>query len=184
MKKTFKALFQIVTVTILLAIITPVVYFAWRMGQPMDLPEFNGLTYYQVREWKKMATEDKISEYEATHPNEEYTGWGSRLTACTGSDIPIALFVSIRSVIMAWRSEELRLQLIDQGMPDEPVTFVNFLPSLWNTYEKLTLSDIRYSPHTAVIYCRIRPDIPTLEEFDAMSHKHNISTSEKSQVKP
>ncbi len=184
MKKTFKTLFRIISVTVLIAIITPVVYFVWRMGQPMDLPEFNGLTYYQVREWKKMATENKIAEYEATHPNEEYTGWGSRLTACTGSDIPIALFVSMRSVVMAWRSEELRMQLIDQGMPDEPVTFVNFLPSLWNTYEKLTLSDIQYSPHTAVTYCRIRPDIPTLEEFETMRREHNVTASANDRAQP
>ncbi len=184
MKKTFKALFQILLVTVLITIITPVVYFAWRMGRPMDLTEFHGLTYYQVREWKKMATEDKIAEYETIHPNKEYTGWGTRLGACMNSDIPVALFVSVRSVIMAWQSEKLRLQLVDHGMPDEPVTFWNFMPSLWNSYEKLTLSDIEHSPNGPVIYCRIRPEIPSLEEFETMKHEHGISDSEKSLVLP
>ncbi len=184
MRKFFKALFQIITIVALLAVITPIAYFAWRMGQPMDLPEFNGLTYYQVREWKKMATEDKIAEYENTHPNKEYTGWGSRLTACIGGDVPITLFVSFRAVFTAWRSDELRLQLVDHGMPDEPVTFWNFLPSFWNSYEKLTLSNIKYSPQGPAIYCRIRPEIPTLEEFETMKHEHNTLTSEKSSVLP
>ncbi len=184
MKKTFKALFQIIIVIVLLAIITPVVYFAWRMGQPMDLREFNGLTYYQVREWKKMATEDLIGKYEAAHPNQEDKGPINRMFACTGGDIPIAFFVSVRSVTVAWQSEQLRSQLVDQGMPDEPVTISNFLPSLWNTYEKITLSNIKHIPNGPVVYCRIRPDIPTLEEFETMKHEHNLSTSEKSQVKP
>ncbi|MBN2116292.1 MAG: hypothetical protein JW730_06970 [Anaerolineales bacterium] len=184
MKKLLKTLFQIIALVVLLAILTPIVYFAWRMGQPMDLPEFNGLTYYQVREWKKIASEDLIAKYETSHPSKEYKGWGNRLGTCIGGDIPIALFVSVRSVIMAWQSEELRLQLVDHGMPDEPVTFWNFLPSLWNTYEKLTLSDIEYSPHTAVIYCRIQPDIPTLEEFETMKRDHETHASANSQVQP
>lgn len=179
MKRFFKTLFQIITVVVLLAIITPVVYFAWRMGQPMDLPEFNRLTYYELREWKKMVTEEKVADYEATHPNKEYTGWGTRLGACMNSDIPVALFVSVRSVIMAWQSDELRLQLVDHGMPDEPVTFWNLLPSFWNSYEKLTLSDIKHSPNGPVIYCRIRPDIPSIEEFETMKREHNSATSAK-----
>lgn len=184
MKKTFAILFKILALVVLFAIVTPIVYFAWRMGQPMDLLEFNGLTYYQVREWKKMASEDLIAQYETSHPGKEYKGWGSRLGTCIGGDIPITLFVSVRAVILAWQSDELRLQAVDHGMPDKPVTLWNLLPSLWNTYEKLTLSNIEYSPHAPAIYCRIQPDIPTREEFETMKRDHESHALANSQVKP
>ena len=180
MKRILTTIFKILALAVLLVIITSIVYFTWRMGQPMDLPEFNGLTYYQVREWKKMATEDLIDKYEAAHPGKETKI--SRLFVCNGGDIPIALYVSFRTVIMAWQSEELRLQLVDHGMPDKPVTFWNFLPSFWNTYEKITLSDIKHSPRGPVVFCRIQPDIPTPEELDAMKRDHETRTSANSQA--
>ena len=48
-----KTLFKLTLLAFVLAIMTPIAFFAWRMGQPMDAPEFKGLNYYQYLEWIK-----------------------------------------------------------------------------------------------------------------------------------
>jgi hypothetical protein len=53
MKLFFKILANAVWILLLLTIIFPIGWFAWRMGQPMDMPEYNGLTYYQFVSWRK-----------------------------------------------------------------------------------------------------------------------------------
>ena len=171
MKTTITALLKTIARIFLLAVITPALYFAWRVNQPMDLPDFNGLSYLDVQEWQKMELEERAVWYETAYPNDEYRGPGkTRVTACTISDIPLAAFVTIKSVLSAWAKEDLRVKFLDQGMPDRPVTFWNLLPSLWNTYEKLTLTNIRFKQkgRSPIAWCNIPSSIPTREEFDAM----------------
>lgn len=187
MKTIFKTLFKSISLVILLAIITPAVYFPWRINQPMNLPEFNRLTYLEVQEWQRMKLEERAAWYEASHPNDKYKGPGkSRVSGCTVSDIPLTTFVTVKSVLSAWANENLRVKYVDQGMPDKPVTFGNLLPSLWNTYEKLTLANIQFKQNgrSPMAWCNIRSSIPTREEFEAMKLEHTSYASARSLISP
>jgi hypothetical protein len=55
--------FKTTLLALLIAVLIPTLYFAWRMNNPLPQPEFKGLTYYQFFEWRKLATENAISKY-------------------------------------------------------------------------------------------------------------------------
>jgi len=54
-RKGIAQLFKTILLALLAVILVPILYFAWRTGQPMELPEFKGLTYYQFLEWRSIA---------------------------------------------------------------------------------------------------------------------------------
>jgi hypothetical protein len=43
-----KVALKITLAGLVFVLITPSAYFAWRAGQPMDMPQFGGLSYYQL----------------------------------------------------------------------------------------------------------------------------------------
>jgi hypothetical protein len=58
--------------------------------------------------------------------------------------------------------------------PDN-TTLLTFFPSWWTTYEKFIWSLAEYTPHTSLAECRIQPNIPTPEEFEALKMEHQLS---------
>jgi hypothetical protein len=89
----------------------------------------------------------------------------------------------------SWRDDRNRLAMLEANYPvtNEPVIWSNFMPSWWTSYEKLVWSLAEYTPHTSVAYCRLQPNIPTSEEFEALKMEHGISAipgiSNKSSMK-
>ena len=71
--KIFATLFKTVPLLIVLALITPVAYFAYRSIQPMTLPEFHGLTYIQFIQWRTMAYANLEAKYVQEHPHADGT---------------------------------------------------------------------------------------------------------------
>jgi hypothetical protein len=142
---------------LLVTLLTPVVYFAWRAGQPMDRPEFRSLTYYYLLE-KRRASYDKLAHsYQTTHPNEKV-----EIGMCFGVEVFVeiavswpysglytlaGLFPSLQGFVNPW---DLR-----HGYVPENVTVVNFLPAWWRTFEKFTWGLIDHVPEGPVAYCRI-----------------------------
>ena len=103
-RKGFALLFKTTLLALLVAVLTPTLYFAWQMGKPLPQPEFKGLTYYQFFEWRKMATEDAIAKYMVSHPNFEYAGIGEPMTACYSGHVLWRLFVAATPVILIYFS--------------------------------------------------------------------------------
>jgi len=87
--KGMTLLFKSILFTLLVALLFPLLYFAWRASQPLPQPEFKGLTYYQFTQWRKLKHEESIAKYEASHPDVGYTGVGSHMTACYQNEIVI-----------------------------------------------------------------------------------------------
>ena len=67
--KLFGTLIKAVLALLILALLTPALYFAWRANQPMDMPEFKGLTFVQYEDWRKMIYEKNEDEFALAHPN-------------------------------------------------------------------------------------------------------------------
>ena len=63
-----------ILVLLLVTIVVPVGYLAWRADQPMELPQFKGYTYYQYLNWRKDALHQMAVEYQASHPNAKMGG--------------------------------------------------------------------------------------------------------------
>ena len=148
--KLFEFLTKTVLWAILIALIIPVGYFAVRMGQPMDLSEYKGLTYYQYVEWEHMVQREHLDEWHAKNPSvqgEEY----EKINTCgiisfafghTGRFFSQPLLLIERSV-----------------MTDEPFDFIRFLPNWWENFERNHLATLRGNS-TAHPICRIPSVIP------------------------
>ena len=175
--KGIALLFKTILLALLIAVLTPILYFAWRAGQPMELPEFKGLTYYQFIEWRSIAHNELEVKYQASHPEVEV-----KMGVCDNTDRVITFSVTVEQSLWytfwSWRDDRNRLAMLEANYPvtNEPVTWSNFMSSWWTSYEKLIWSLAEYTPHTSLAECRLQPNIPTPEEFDAMKLEHGISS--------
>jgi hypothetical protein len=142
---------------LLVALLTPIAYFAWRAGQPMDKPEFRGLTYYRLLSDRQDAYDQLAHSYQASHPNVKV-----KTGMCFGVEVFVevmvswphsgfytlaGLFPSLKRFVNPWD--------LQRGYVPEDVTYVNFLPAWWDTFELFLWGLIEHVPHGPVAYCRI-----------------------------
>ena len=132
--RLFKFVGKMISWAVFIAFAIPVAYFAVRMGQPMDLPEYKGLTYYQYIEWEKSEQHknwEKIGEaYRAKNPDS-----GLSEKACNRTSFGIghvALFLTQGPTI-----------LLDQ---DSSFDYALFLPNWWASFEEQHLALLRGNP--------------------------------------
>ena len=172
----FALLFKTTLLALLIGTMSPILYFAWQMSQPLPQPEFKELSYFQYMEWRKMATEDAIAKYIVSHPSFEYKGIGEPISACYSGDLIInSLFFPTQALSYTFAS-------LAGVMPDElhplpnDVTLLNFMPKWWETFEYIFwYNEIRLDSFGSFVeFCRIQPNIPTPEEFETMKLEHQI----------
>ncbi len=148
--KTIKFLTKTVLWAIFLALIIPVGYFAVRMGQPMDLPEYKGLTYYQYVEWEKFEQhknwEENGDAYRAKNPDS-----GSSEKACNGSS-----FATVHAGLFLSQGPAL---ILDTVLLDRPFDALHFLPNCWANFEREHAGQLAANPHRYPT-CRISGVIP------------------------
>jgi hypothetical protein len=179
-RKGLSLLFKTILLALLIAALTPILYFAWRMGKPLPQPEFKGLTYYQYMSWRKMAAEDAIAKYVAAHPGYEYTGIGEPLTACYSGHFSIMSFFgpaqafSYTLAALAGKTPD-KLHPLPTG-----VTLLNFMPKWWDTFEYLLwYNEIHLDSFGSLVeFCRIQPNIPTPAEFQTLKLKREADATQ------
>ncbi len=180
-KKLFAGLFKAGWLTIVILILAPIPFFAWRMDQPLRYKEFNGLNYYQYQGWLSM-------EYQINTDSGKY-----KKDQCKNQDIlyktfaltftPTQSFISAIDGLLG-KSNPAR-GLID-FLPDDyyahanyksvdgphsgvtvNTTVWNFLPKWWNAYEFLFW--YTSNPQNFLDpFCPIRAPIPSPEQYQAM----------------
>jgi hypothetical protein len=173
MKKLLKTLFKMIFWSLILLLLIPPVYFAWRAAQPMELPEFNGLTYYQYFEWRKVSYDNAIAEYRQTHPEKEIKNPHACMQANFLGENTFGWYTA-GIILFAQGNPEITRgwdEFSLAAIPDKRVTILNFLPELWRAHEYVlwgTNPTIRQSP---VPYCRIHETIPGPEELEAIKRE-------------
>jgi hypothetical protein len=176
-REGFALLFKTTLLTLLVVVLTPIPYFAWQMGKPLPQPEFRELTYYQFLEWRKMSTEDAIEKYMVSHPNFEYTGIGEPMTACYSAHVFGGyVFLPVQAFSYAFAALNGVKPYEKHPLPTS-VTLLNFLPKWWDTFEYLFWYNQIHldSFGSLVAMCRLQPNIPTPEEFEALKQEHQLS---------
>ncbi len=181
-RKGLALLFKTILAALLVAVVVPILYFAWRMSKPLPQPEFKGLSYYQFMGWRKMATEDVIAKYMVSHPNFKYNGVGEPITACY-SGVAFGGYIFLPTQAFSYTVASLAGVMPDElhALPNN-VTLLNFLPKWWDTFEYLFwYNEIHLdSFNNPIAYCRIQPNIPTPEEFETMKLEHQKFTKKSS----
>ena len=96
--KLFAAFFKTATTVIMIAVIAPVAYFGYRLTQPMDLPQFKGLSYVQFAEWRTNFLTSQAMKYQQEHPHANGTpqyGYVISKSQCENGNM---LFDTLRAV--------------------------------------------------------------------------------------
>ena len=183
MKILFKTLIKIITLVILLAIITPIVYFTYRQNQPLSHLDFNGLTYNQFVEWRSMTYHESEVAYLASHPNVEMK-YGMCEAGAKGIHGGVMKAQAFGYTVAAFRGAKSdALHKLPEG-----VTIWNFLPKWWESYEyllwynEIKLKALWDGPPGSV--CTIRSGIPTPEQLEAMKVEYAVNASERSAISP
>ncbi len=175
-RKGFTFLVRIIIFVLITALLVPILYFTWRAGQPMELPEFHELTYYQFMEWRSIAHSDLEAKYQATYPEVKV-----KVGVCENTDRVMTFSVGVLQswwyTFLSWRDDQNRVAMLQENYPvaNKVVVWSNFMPSWWLTYEKLILSLAQYTPHTSVAYCRLQLNVPTPEDFEVWKLEHQLS---------
>ena len=161
--KIFATLFKIVILLIVIALITPVAYFAYCSTQPMTLPEFHGLTYIQFIQWRTMAYANLEAKYAQEHPRADGTprnGLVAKPGLCEGVERAVTftatVFQSWNYTFWSWQNDQNRVEMLKARppypIPNEPVTSWNFLLWWWTSYEMIILGDLQYQPEVPLPY--------------------------------
>jgi hypothetical protein len=152
-----KTFFKLILILLIIAILYPFGWFAWRAGQPMDLPQFKGLTYYEYLHWRKSALHQMAVDYQAALPDKEM---GGGLDMCYNGEIigsltltsPMTGFYALAG---AYPDLQKHIPPRDQKYVPQDVTFWTFLPAWWKSYEQVTWYLVDSRIHDPVPYCRL-----------------------------
>jgi hypothetical protein len=164
MKKIIK---PILILLVIATCLYPTAWFAWRMGRPMELPQYKNLTFYQFMQWRKMAYADLASQYQASHPEKNV-----KFGMCQNSDVGILVVVQIPmagyyTLAGIYPSLQSVISTRDKEFVPADATWRTFLPTWWLTLEKSLWITVEAAPQTSVPYCRLQPNVPSPEEFRA-----------------
>jgi hypothetical protein len=142
----------------MLIVVTPIAYFSWRASQPMELPQFDGKTYFDWLKSRHAAYDDLAQEYRSSHPKQEvkdglcfFTEVGVQLIAALPNSGFYALAGIYPSLQTYTNPKDRR-----EGFVPSDVNWTGFLPAWWKTYEKFVWAMAEHAPHGPVVYCRIR----------------------------
>lgn len=181
-----KAYFRIIVVLLFITNIFPFAYFTYRASQPMTMPEFKGLTWIQLMEWRYWEYARLEMEQMASHP-ESVKIFGKqayqRTNLCFVVDASLAAFV-IPAQSIIYTAVGLRGVKPDAGhvVPTQ-VTYTNLTKKWWSTIEHIQWYNAKISQNTPVIYCRIHhASMPSAEQFDAALEKTKMRVAELEEI--
>ncbi len=148
---------KIFTTILVIALLSPMVYFAWRAGQPMEMPQYDGRTYYELLQERQGAYDALAQKYQASHPNTRVKAgvcFFTETSILTLAAIPNAGFYALAGVYPALKIHVNAEDLKDGYVPEQ-VTWFTFLPEWWRIYEKFVWGAITHAPKSPVPYCTI-----------------------------
>jgi hypothetical protein len=150
-------MFKVFGLIVVIALLAPIGYFAWRAGQPMSMPEYKGRTYYELLAERRQAYTELALSYQASHPSVEVKNrmcFQTEITVSLVNTFPWAGICAASEFIPAFHFYGPKSQQMGCGQMGG--TWLNFLDIWWRTYEKLLYIDILSTrPQGPVQYCRI-----------------------------
>ena len=149
-------MFKIIALIVIIVLLAPIGYFAWRAGQPMSLPEYDGRTYYELLAERRQAYADLAANYQASHPNKKV-----KPGMCYQSELmmiaynaPWAGYCTLASVVPGLKSH-IGPHAAELSCGQASSSWLNFLDSWWKMYERLTYTLLSHAVDGPVPYCRI-----------------------------
>ena len=125
-----------IILAVLVVILTPIAYLAWRAAQPMKTQEFNGLTFNQFMAWKKKIYAQDAQKYDRAHPTHRPVDG-----ECYEVDMAIVPLQGLLSGFYTLAGiypdlqKFIRPEDIREGAVTQRVTWFSFLPVWWKNFE-------------------------------------------------
>jgi len=141
---------------LVILILAPIGFFAWRASQPMNMPEYNGRTYYDLLAERRQAYNELARSYQANHPNmdvKEGMCYQSELLMIA-YNLPWAGFCSLAGVMPELKNV-IGANAQRLGCGQDEGTIITILPDWWNMFERLTFDLLSHAMSGPVPYCRI-----------------------------
>jgi hypothetical protein len=155
--KGFGLMFKFLGLVVIVALLAPIGYFAWRAGQPMSMPEYDGRTYYELLTERWQAYDRLAQEYQASHPNVEVKNgmcFQTELAVSFANTLPWAVICTASEFVPVLKIYGPKSQRMGCGQMGG--SLMDFPSTMWRTYEKLLYMDIlKTRPQGPVQYCRI-----------------------------
>ena len=150
-------MFKILGLVVIVALLAPIGYLAWRAGQPMSMPEYGGRTYYELLSERRQAYDDLATVYQTSHPKSVV-----KFGMCYRSELlmiaynmPWAGFCSLAGVVPGLKSR-LGPNAVRLGCGKNNGSWMNLFGEWWNMYERLTYDLLSHAESGPVPYCRIQ----------------------------
>ncbi len=149
-------MFKVLGVIVIVALLAPIGYFAWRAGQPMSMQEYRGRTYYGLLAERRQAYDDLAHSYQASDPSVKVKNDACFFTEILveAMEIPMSGRYAL-SAIYSGMQQSIDPRDIRNGYIPTNVTWANILPSSWNVFERFVWGTISHAPNGPVPYCRI-----------------------------
>lgn len=150
-------MFKILGLVVIVALLAPIGYFAWRAGQPMSMPEYDGRTFYQLLSERRQTYDDLAQTYQVSHPSVEVKKGACFFTEMSVEllEIPISGRYALSAIYLNMQ-KSIDPRDIRNGYIPSNVTWVNILPSTWKVFEMFVWGTIEHAPDGPVPYCRIQ----------------------------
>lgn len=155
-RKIIGALLKFVALLLVILILAPIVYLAWRAGQPMSMSQYGGRTYYELLSERRQAYDTLATKYQASHPNVNV-----KFGMCYQSELmmiaynaPWAGVCSLAGVIPGLDSR-MGPNAKRLGCGQTGGTWLDLPSDWWNMYEHLSYDLLSHAETGPVPYCRI-----------------------------
>jgi hypothetical protein len=156
--KVGSVIMKIFLFLLVILILAPIGFFAWRVSQPMNMPEYDGRTFYELLSERRQAYTDLAQTYQASHPNTEVNNgmcFQNEVFMAAVYTLPWAGFCTISNLIsplQVFVGPRARQAGCDA---DEDATWLNLFSSWWGNFEKMQYPMFDHRTVGPVIYCRI-----------------------------
>jgi len=159
--KLIGTLIKAVLALLILALLAPILYFAWRANQPMDMPEFKGLTLVQYEDWRKMIYEKNEDEFALGHPDRIV-----KQGVCFKADLTLQ---AIDVILMSGLTFGALLIPANREELDRSGGLASFA---WNVIERIQVNINNLPTSRKRPWCNIHVvAIPTPEQYEAMKQE-------------
>ena len=151
-------MFKILGLILIVAILAPFGYFAWRAGQPMSMPEYGGRTFYELQTERRQAYADLAMEYQASHPNlevKEGMCYQNEIIMAVGYTFPWAGFCSLSELVTPLQGLVGPRARQAGCAQDGNTSWLNFMNSWWMNFEQMQYPMYEHRTSGPVVYCRI-----------------------------
>lgn len=177
-----KTILKLITALLLIPFLFPSAYFAYRASQPLTTPEFKGLTWYQLTEWRYREFARLEMELIVYHPGSVKflaKPVTERNNKCFYIRTAVFALVPLQAFGFTFAGLKGARPSAAYAIPTD-VTYSNFMDKWWTTAEVIEWVNAENShTSTPLPECKINhANMPSADQYDTVMEKLKARVAE------